>query len=39
MSGEDIKGDEWDAYVTLQVRLRRTWDRLRDANPMATEAP
>ena len=39
MSGQDIQGDEWGAYVTLHLRPRRTWDRLRDANPMATEAP
>ncbi|WP_204288890.1 transposase [Microbispora amethystogenes] len=39
MPSEGIKGDEWDAYLTLSRTARTNMGRLRDASPMATEAP
>ena len=38
MSSEDIEGDEWGAYVTLYVWQGRTWDHLRSARSMVTQA-
>ena len=38
MPSEGIEGDEWDTYVTLFVRQRRTWEHLPGASLGATEA-
>ena len=40
MASEAIQGDEWGAYVTLDMfSTNGTWDGLQDASPKVTESP
>jgi hypothetical protein len=40
MSNEDIQGDEWDAYITLDTYVRdERGIAYRGASPTATQCP